>query len=108
MAGGIDKILDILRKAVTIDDSVGDKGAGDDLHTKLLKTGGFGGDVVSKRITFDGGTLDGIGDIDGTSNPATIFSVTGSVIVRIFAICDTGLIDTMARPNRPYRMVYWI
>lgn len=49
--------------------------------------------VARKVITFDGGTLNGIGDINGTSNPATIFTVTGTVIVRIAAVCTTNLAD---------------
>lgn len=45
-----------------------------------------------KRITFAGGTTDAIGDIDGANNPATVFTVTGDVIVDIRAVCKTTLV----------------
>lgn len=45
-----------------------------------------------KRVTFDGGTENGIGDIDGTSNPYTLFNVTGDVLVYMFGICKTDLV----------------
>lgn len=50
----------------------------------------------SKTITFDGGTTDGIGDINGANNPATIFTVTGSVLVKILAYCTTDLVGDTA------------
>jgi len=46
---------------------------------------------VEKTITFDGGTLNGIGDADGTSNPFTIFNVTGEVKAKVIGICTTNL-----------------
>ena len=48
---------------------------------------------VKKTVTFDGGTLNGIGDINGTSNPYTLFTVTGEVMVKIFGYCTTLLAD---------------
>lgn len=47
-----------------------------------------------KTLTFDGATTNGIGDFDGTGNPATLFTVTGIIRVRIFAKCTTSLTIT--------------
>lgn len=47
---------------------------------------------VKKRITFDGGTLNGIGDHDGTGDPFNIFTVTGDVLVLVLAFCKTTLV----------------
>lgn len=49
-----------------------------------------------QEITFDGGTVNAIGDYDGTANPATLFSVTGAVAVRIVAYCTTSLTGASA------------
>lgn len=49
------------------------------------------GIVVSKSMTFAGGTTNDPGDYDGTGNPATLFTVTGDVLVRIFAVCSVNL-----------------
>ena len=46
---------------------------------------------VQKDIVFDGGTLNGIGDISGTNNPYTLFDITGTVELSIFAVCKTNL-----------------
>jgi hypothetical protein len=46
---------------------------------------------VSKTITFDGGTANAIGDHDGTGDPFDIFTVTGTVKVKVYAICTTNL-----------------
>jgi hypothetical protein len=52
---------------------------------------------AEKTLTFVGGTANGVGDFDGTGNPAKLFSVTGEVIVRLLAVCKTTLtIDTGA------------
>lgn len=52
---------------------------------------------AEKVITFAGATTDGIGDFDGTGNPFDIFSVTGTVIAKVFALCTTTLeIDATA------------
>jgi hypothetical protein len=51
---------------------------------------------LETSVTFDGGTLNGIGDIDGTSNPYTIFTVTGVVEVAIVALCTTLLAGATA------------
>lgn len=49
------------------------------------------GITVIKSMTFAGGTTDDPGDYDGAGNPATLFTVTGDVILRIIAICKTNL-----------------
>jgi len=46
---------------------------------------------VEKSITFAGATPNAIGDHDGTGDPASVFTVTGTVIVRILAVCTTSL-----------------
>lgn len=45
-----------------------------------------------KRMTFAGGTTNDPGDYDGTGNPATLFTVTGDVLVYIVAMCKTDLV----------------
>jgi hypothetical protein len=45
-----------------------------------------------KRITFAGGTANAIGDHDGTSDPFTIFNVTGDVVVIMIAVVRTDLV----------------
>ena len=47
--------------------------------------------LATKAITFAGGTGNAIGDHDGTGDPATVFTVTGQVIVRVIAVCTTDL-----------------
>jgi hypothetical protein len=51
---------------------------------------------VEKKVTFAGGTANAIGDYDGTGNPFTIFTVTGSVLVKILAVCETDLAGASA------------
>ena len=46
---------------------------------------------VEKSITFLGGTTNSIGDFNGTGEPHTIFTVTGTVIMRLIAVCTTTL-----------------
>lgn len=45
--------------------------------------------VVKKTITFDGGTTNGIGDHDGTSDPFDVFQVTGDVMCFVIGVCKT-------------------
>lgn len=47
--------------------------------------------LAEKEITFVGGTPNAIGDFDGTGNPFDIFTVTGTVRMKIYAICTTNL-----------------
>jgi len=52
---------------------------------------------VEKDITFAGATTNAIGDFDGTGDPFDIFTVTGTVIVKLIAVCTTTLtIDATA------------
>ena len=46
---------------------------------------------ATKSITFAGGTPNAIGDYDGTGDPASIFTVTGTVRASIVAVCTTNL-----------------
>ena len=48
--------------------------------------------TVVKEITFVGGTPNAIGDHDGTGDPFTIFTVTGTVKAKIYAVCTTTLV----------------
>lgn len=48
--------------------------------------------LAKKRITFAGGTANAIGDHDGTSDPFTVFTVTGDVQVMVVGICKTTLV----------------
>lgn len=45
-----------------------------------------------KTMTFAGGTANDPGDYDGTGNPATLFTVTGDVLVFIMGVCKTTLV----------------
>lgn len=47
--------------------------------------------VATKTATFAGGTLNARGDQDGTGNPATLFTVTGTVMAVVFGHCTTNL-----------------
>lgn len=47
---------------------------------------------TKKTITFVGGTTNGIGDHDGTSDPFTIFTVTGDVLVEVIGVVKTTLV----------------
>ena len=47
--------------------------------------------IARKSLTFDGGTVNAIGDHDGTGDPADVFTVTGVVESKIIAVCTTNL-----------------
>ncbi len=47
--------------------------------------------MAVKSIVFDGGTVNGIGDESGTSNPYTLFTVTGRVILDVIGVCTVNL-----------------
>ena len=48
---------------------------------------------VSKNMVFDGATVDDPGDYTGgTGNPATLFTVTGDVLVYLMGLCKASLI----------------
>lgn len=44
-----------------------------------------------KSVTFDGATENDIGDQDGTGNPATLFTVTGPVLVEVVGYCTDDI-----------------
>ena len=46
---------------------------------------------VVKDMTFAGGTANDPGDEDGTGNPATLFTVTGPVLIEVIGYCTTSL-----------------
>lgn len=49
--------------------------------------------MAEKNMVFDGATVNDPGDYTGgTGNPATLFTVTGNVLVYIFGICSTTLV----------------
>lgn len=52
--------------------------------------------VETVTATFAGGTSNGRGDSAGTGNPATLFTVTGDVLVYILAKCTTLLAGATA------------
>jgi hypothetical protein len=47
--------------------------------------------VAEKTMTFAGGTVNDPGDFDGTGNPATLFTVSGTVYMKLFAVVQTDL-----------------
>ena len=51
---------------------------------------------AEKVMTFAGATVNDPGDYDGTGNAATLFTVKGSVLLRILAICTTTLTGASA------------
>lgn len=54
------------------------------------------GIIVSKGMTFAGGTANDPGDYDGTGNPATLFTITGDILANFFAVCGTSLVGSSA------------
>lgn len=54
------------------------------------------GAYASKSVTFAGGTVNDMGDFDGTGNPYTLFTVTGTVLMKLFATVDTDLAGATA------------
>jgi hypothetical protein len=54
------------------------------------------GFLVTKTMTFDGGTTNDPGDFNGTGNPATLFTVTGDVLCSVFAQCSVNLVGDTA------------
>jgi len=54
------------------------------------------GAYATKTVTFAGGTTNDPGDFDGTGNPMTLFSVTGTVLMKLFATCSADLTGASA------------
>lgn len=63
---------------------------------QLIELAGAGYLSATKTMTFAGGTVNDPGDFDGTGNPATLFTVTGTVFVKLFGRCTTGLAGATA------------
>lgn len=52
---------------------------------------------AKKTMTFDGGTTNDPGDYTGgTGNPANLFTITGDVLLAIFAVAETALVGASA------------
>ena len=64
--------------------------------TSLIEGGSYGGNLLVNTVTFDGGTENGIGDHDGTSDPYTVFTVTGTVLMELYQVCTTALVGATA------------
>jgi hypothetical protein len=60
------------------------------LHTTDL------GAPLERTVVFDGDTADDQGDFDGAGNPMALFTVTGTVLVKLFARCNTSLTGASA------------
>ena len=54
------------------------------------------GPVEAKVMTLAGGTTNDPGDENGTGNPADLFTITGMVQVKLFAIITTDLVGATA------------
>lgn len=52
--------------------------------------------LATKTMTFAGGTTNDPGDFDGTGNPATLFTVSGTVFMKLFAVVQTDLAGATA------------
>jgi len=52
--------------------------------------------ALETTVIFDGGTVNAIGDYDGTGNPVTLLTVTGTVEMSIIAVCETSLTGASA------------
>lgn len=51
---------------------------------------------AEKDITFDGGTTNAIGDFNGTGDPFTVFTITGTIKLKLYAVCTTILAGASA------------
>ena len=61
------------------------------LERVLREISGNASYKAEKSVTFAGGTANDVGDYDGTGNPATLFTVTGNVLMYIVPVCTTLL-----------------
>ena len=52
--------------------------------------------AICRPTAFVGGTTNARGDDGGTSDPFTLFNVTGDVIVRLYGVCTTTLTNATA------------
>lgn len=51
---------------------------------------------AKKTMTFAGATTNDPGDVDGTGNPATLFTVNGPVLLEVIGYCTTDLAGASA------------
>lgn len=49
---------------------------------------------TKKTSVYVGGTTNAVGDFDGTGNPDTLFTVTGSVLGFLIGVCKVDLVST--------------
>lgn len=63
---------------------------------QLMEMAGGIGPYCTKSVTFAGGTVNDMGDFDGTGNPKTLFTVTGTVAMKLFAVCTADLAGASA------------
>ena len=52
--------------------------------------------IATKTMTLAGGTTNDPGDYDGEGNPATLFTVSGTVLATVFAVCSVDLVGASA------------
>ena len=67
-----------------------------DDNGRELRYGGWNLSLVSAPTAFLGGTANARGDEAGTSDPLTLFTVTGVVAVTIFGVCTVDLVSAGA------------
>lgn len=51
---------------------------------------------AKKTVTFAGGTLNDPGDQNGTHNPLSLFTVTGDVLLALFAVAEVAPVGSSA------------
>lgn len=62
-----------------------------DGHGNVLSDGVWSPYLCEKSVTFAGGTTDSWGDDGGALDGGALFTVTGTVRVRIFGVCTVNL-----------------
>jgi hypothetical protein len=65
----------------------------DDNHTAIQGNNAY---LAIKSMTLAGATVNDPGDFNGTGNPATLFTVTGDVLISVFATCSVALVGAGA------------
>ena len=63
----------------------------DTTDTKFSELKYNGWRQAEATVTYAGGTTNAIGDFNGSGNPVTMFTVTGTVEMSIIALCETTL-----------------
>lgn len=62
----------------------------------LAHSAGWNLPLVSAPTAFAGGTTNARGDNGGTSDPLTLFTVTGVVLMKLFGVCSVNLAGATA------------